>query len=270
MGFYRAISSMVLRKFFSLFFGLIFSIHAMAQDGLSKELQDLYFIKARFLVEKYLNNYPETKDKNEALKILDMLEENDYEGDAEDPDDIRDFINDFEQKQEKLIFTNKFFISLAYMTWNNNLILINDQGTPFELTSTVQGYCLGGGIKWHNSNYEMNLKSCLAIAEATVAENSRSIEYRQNGVSVEAIFISPGFLWTPASRVALGFNLPLMYHRGNYGIPAGTAIKNSKEFSLGYEIEGQYKLKYFDLATTIGKIAGLPGALWGFKLLYQF
>lgn len=230
-------------------------------------LSRIYVRDLKKMSQKRRQLYKET-----AKAYSEIVDDSDYEikgnGDAEEIVARMDFA-DKTLKMEK--FNWGYFASLHYITWRDKLTITTPSGASADIQSTAEGLCIGGGLKYENAWWQMNLNGCYASAFVTVGNDSQTVNYFQKNVPATAYFAGFGALWKPlAMDAAIGLNIPLIYRTGGYTEPPGYQLDNTSILSYGWLLEAQWDWKKYTYSLKFGKMNKFSSSTILIGGLYNF
>ena len=204
-----------------------------------------------------------------ALMYAEICMEGDhFEDEAEE---LFEAAGEKNNEYQRLIYKKSKNILISYMTWQDELVLNSPNGSTQEIKSTAEGTCFGGGIEYANSYVNYKLDGCLALASATVGEDSTDVDYFQANVSERAIFLFPGVKWMPqAGGVSIGFSTPFVYRVGDFTEPEGFTLEGQSKLGIGLMIESGWRSQNFGVDLKLGKIHGFSSTTMSLGMNYKF
>ena len=234
-----------------------------------------YHFRAEALSQIYIKDFEKLSEKRRALyrstalMYANICLDSDYDDDS--VEDVITRLENFEKEQKNQVYDDAFFASMAWVSWRDKLDLLLGDGTKAVINSTGEGYCIGGGYKYFNAYWEWNLNACYASTTMTAGGQDTQINYFQDGITVNALFVGPGMLYKPkASEVSLGLSLPLVYRKGDYTQPEGFILEDTTILTYGYQLEAHWYYGKFGLFSKFGKISRLSSSIWSLGIDYQF
>ncbi len=175
---------------------------------------------------------------------------------------------------EGLQYKSKWYAMFEVVSWQDRVHLINTATSQkHNLLNTSLGTCMGAGKNWQNIKYEFDFEGCLIVATSTISSESTAVTYQQSKVPVLGAVIGPGMYFKAISEnVLLGFQLPIMYRKGDWSLPENLPYRFEKDKSLGvgYFIQSKFKIKKIYIRTRLGKIFPNPGSHWSLGAVYDF
>jgi hypothetical protein len=244
----------------------------------NKGLLSIYFKLARnylsIAIAGTITDQP-TEDQlfasEQAKKYIEICIAQEYR--EEDAEKMRETLTNWGQERERRQFSKRYFMGVGFASWQDSLTLVNDtQQSETELLATTEGPCIGGGIDASNFYWGWKLEACLAFATANVGENSRNVDYFQQGVGVTALLTSPGIYYRPNSgEVALGLEIPILLRSGDYTAPAGNfSLQETSLVALGVGTELRWFYQKVDFSGKMTKFLGMPSVFWMGMAHYRF
>lgn len=247
-------------------------------------LASYYYYKALAQSQIFMNDYEKLGDparkkyKESAIMFASLAVEGEFED--EDPEQIIADLTNFNKKKESVKFKYGTFLGVNYVTWRDELTVIESSGAESTLISNSEGLCLGGGLRKYNAEWEYNVNGCVGINNATVGSNASSaLDYFQKNVPVIGIMGAVAALWKPKTTgTAIGIHLPVMFRKGEYDHPrvADPVKYDDAEFngtsaiSFGALVEGKWHFEKWEFSMKFGKLTGMDSSLWSLGMLYGF
>lgn len=219
---------------------------------------------------------------------MDETERNKYKRNAEgfiglarkvktDEGDIKLIEDQLKEKvsiESSLQYKSKWYAMVEIVSWQDHVHLINTATSQkHNLLNTSLGSCIGAGKNWQNSKYEFDAEGCLVMATSTISSESSAVTYQQSKVPVTGAIFGPGMYFKAISEnVLLGFQIPVMYRKGDWSLPENLPYRFEKDKSIGigYFIQSKFKVKRVFIRTRLGKIFPNPGSHWSLGLVYDF
>jgi hypothetical protein len=214
------------------------------------------------------------KKKNSYKKFTkiytEILLNSAYEG--EDVEKITERIEKSDLDAELKIFNWKWFTSLHYITWRDKLKLQTPTNVAVDIRTTVEGFCLGGGLEYQNAWWSWNVNGCYAFTKASVGSDGQLVNYFQKDVSTTAIFLGVGAHYKPMAKdVSIGFNIPIVYKDGDYTVPSTFTLDDQDIVTFGYLFEINWYWKpALSYSLKFGKIYKFSSSLLSVGAVYHF
>ncbi|MBK24568.1 MAG: hypothetical protein CME70_11290 [Halobacteriovorax sp.] len=241
----------------------------LEQDTLPVKIQILLYKKIKSLIVQVKEkSYIGENDKKIAKLIIDKAE--DFELEDYDFDEVSEEMLLSLNEIEKIQFKLNYFASVHFITWNYLLSMVDSQGRQAGLYSKEKGPCIGGGLNYSNHYWGVSLSGCYAYMAATVGEDSTSIKYSQDNVSVDAVVFKFPIFWKPQDDISIGVAPLIIYHRGDYTAPVGGQIMDENDISVGYVVRGTWRLSNVELDVGLGDVKEYKSGLWELGLSYSF
>ncbi len=238
-----------------------------------------YYYKLAFLSTQLFSN---------SHAFIDESVRNKYKKNAEgfiglsrkvktDESDLKYLEDELKEKlviEEGLQYKSKWYVMFDAVSWQDRIRLINTvTSQKYNLLNTNLGTCIGAGKKWQNSTYEFDFEGCLLVATSTISSESTEISYQQSKVPVLGAILGPGMYFRAFSEnLLLGFQLPIMYRKGDWTLPANLQYRFEKAQSLevGSFVQSKFKVKKIYIRTRMGIIFSNPGSYWSLGAVYDF
>lgn len=243
------------------------------ENSISQLLKDLYFYRYRSLVGYFKtegSKFSEKRKENleQAISIYKKLLE-EYEIHE---DEVEEIWEDFMLSKKTIndaIFNNSFYFLSSYVSWKDTIDLIN-QGQKYEIQTTAQGWCFGGGYKIENATWSFGSDACYGTLRASVGTDANPILYFQKNVPVLMLMASPFTKWKPHSKnSAIGLSMPFLYKSGKYTEPDQYKVDNKSKTTLGLMASLEWTYDKWEFFTKFGKVQSFRSSLWQAGITYN-
>lgn len=201
-----------------------------------------------------------------------ICERNNY--DVETIEELKTKIDNEQTTYRARAYQGRWFLSLEYLSFQDQLEFIGPDGQDTELLATVKGLCAGFGHSWSNIYHELRTRGCYIYGTATVGEDTNFLNYFQDNVSINGLLGGAAYLFRPRSgQVAFGLEVPFMYRDGSFGVPdGGYSFDDNHFFSVGYMLLTEWRSsnKRWNFTIRYGKISQMAASIWALGGQYWF
>ncbi len=235
-----------------------------------------YYYKLAFLfVQQFRqsHDYTSNADRKKLYQLADtaIVFAEKVTSNKEETKALRELMIEKKKTDIDLKYKSSWFLSIGTRSWQDHVYLYNkSNSTKSSLLTTNIGACLGGGKKWENIQYELNVEGCYFQGKSTISSQNTN-QYEQSSVPVSAVIIGPGIYFKSLSDyIKLGVQVPFFYRTGSWTLPEGNYAFGKKTlFGGGIEAQMKVKTKYIDMVTKIGKLFPNPSTAWSLGLSYD-
>lgn len=165
---------------------------------------------------------------------------------------------DYIKSLEKSI---KFYLSGGGILFQETIDIVNnnDSDDVVGLISNNNGVCFGGGMTYGNISHGWDIFACGYSAVATITNKvGSSLSYKQKDVSVNGLYISPGYFFRPEKGISsIGLSTPLFYRQGNFSNTENYSIRAQGQLSAGITFDAKWEIiKDYTLDFKLSNLGG--------------
>jgi len=194
-------------------------------------------------------------------------------GEEEDmADSLLAEIKDLERKEQNKKILKNWFVGFHFITWKDEILLQTLSGKEVAIRTTNAGIGTQFGRRWSNAYKEYAIAIGYALADATVGDDDKNVNYFQKGVAVSLLTLGSSYHWKPDSgNVAIGPEGILVLRTGNFEEPPQShGIDNKSIMTVGVLASLKWQISFLDLQMRIGKVINMPSSMISLGGIYHF